>query len=526
MKKILLLFISVQVNIVYCQAPGSNQCDRGYTYINPANADFTVPNFGWHLDFEDDFNGTQLDANKWENHYGWGARQNGSGSEQEYYTDGQNMIISNGTLKLTAKSEYVHEMRDPTIDPYETLSDNIQNLRYFNYTSGMISSKRKFSYGKYEIMCKIPDAYGAWPAFWTFGDAPAGGTSEIDCFEFYKGNFNRQGTNLHRSPNSNTATSCGYDTYGAGFTTAFHLYGIVYTEKYIEWYRDNVLIRRADKYLHLPYFLALFITGGAPFEVLFNFYAVNLAYPGDDSQMRIIANLAVETEIINPFIISPYPMSQFYPCTFEIDYIRHYSHTPCSSNPSVLTGAQLNNGLISSSAANSLYSFNQNDLIVYNLSINNSQNLQLRACNTIAITDEFEAVEGCDLLAKADAEYCCTPDAGYRLSSNNGSTSDSVYSYNRIDDFKTEGKQLDQNSNTSSNEISIQPNPNNGSFSVETHSLNSKNVKIMSNLGIIVHEGVFNESTYQLDLNLNNGLYYIEIFDGVRRTNQILIIEN
>ncbi len=53
----------------------------------------------WVLVFEENFDGNSLDLSRWN----YGPRIRYCGPEQQYYTSGNNIEVSNGILKLIAK---------------------------------------------------------------------------------------------------------------------------------------------------------------------------------------------------------------------------------------------------------------------------------------------------------------------------------------------------------------------------------------------------------------------------------------
>ena len=85
--------------------------------------------------------------------YDVGTGSNGWGNnESQYYTSRpENVVISNGTLKITARRE--------------TFSGS-------NFTSARLVTRDKFSfkYGKVEARAKLPAGIGTWPAIWMLGN--------------------------------------------------------------------------------------------------------------------------------------------------------------------------------------------------------------------------------------------------------------------------------------------------------------------------------------------------------------------
>jgi beta-glucanase (GH16 family) len=168
------------------------------------------------------------DSNMWgldegNGYYGWGN------AEQQYYTNRtDNALISEGTLKITAK---------------------IESYNGFNYTSAKLNTreKRMFQFGRFEISAKLPATGGMWPAIFMFGEDhqwfnlqswPDCG--EIDVMEFNGNNP----TIIHDS------IHCGYYNYGNGrprFNQTsiqnpqeFNNYRIDWTPDYIRWFINDV----------------------------------------------------------------------------------------------------------------------------------------------------------------------------------------------------------------------------------------------------------------------------------------------
>ena len=99
----------------------------------------------WNLVWADEFNGFTFDATKWTPQTGAGGWGN---NELQYYTARpENIEVSNGSLKIIARSETYNGS---------------------NYTSARLRSINKgdWTYGKFEARIKMPAAQGLWPAFW------------------------------------------------------------------------------------------------------------------------------------------------------------------------------------------------------------------------------------------------------------------------------------------------------------------------------------------------------------------------
>jgi beta-glucanase (GH16 family) len=108
---------------------------------------------GAQLIWHDEFDGTSLDASKWQydtsrNKEGW------FNGERQYYSAGQNVRVANGLLTIEARREKLDRARFPDWGGQE-------------YTSARIYSKGLgWTYGFYEVRAKLPCARGTWPAIW------------------------------------------------------------------------------------------------------------------------------------------------------------------------------------------------------------------------------------------------------------------------------------------------------------------------------------------------------------------------
>jgi beta-glucanase (GH16 family) len=201
---------------------------------------------------------------------GWGN------NELEYYTNrSDNIIISNGTLKITAKKE--------------AFSGSA-------YTSARILSKGKFStkYGKVEVRAKLPAGVGTWPAIWMLGSNidqvgwPACG--EIDIMEHKGSDQNRVYGTLHH-PGHSGGNGDGSTTTVSTATTDFNVYALEWTASLIKFsVNGNV-------------FYTFNNTGSLPFNQ--NFF--------------VILNFAMGGTFGGP--VDP----SFNSATMEVDYVRVYN---------------------------------------------------------------------------------------------------------------------------------------------------------------------------------------------------------
>lgn len=124
---------------------------------------------GWEKVFDEEFDGTSLDASKWNPTYNWGHTHN-----HRAYCAAENVTVSGGKLRI--KGEF---RRHPDAPQTATSGGKTYSL---DYTSGAIDTHGKFSvqYGYIEGRFKAPWQLGTWPAFWMLQD---GWPPEIDILE-------------------------------------------------------------------------------------------------------------------------------------------------------------------------------------------------------------------------------------------------------------------------------------------------------------------------------------------------------
>ena len=178
------------------------------------------------LVWEDEFDGDTLSKENWVSETG----SNGWGNnELQNYTEDENVLVSEGTLKIIAKKT---ELTPGTI----------------GYTSARLNSTTNFKYGRMEIRAKIPDhkGNGLWPALWMLGSNiqtagwPACG--EIDIMEYVSFDPNQIHFSIHSVANNHkdgTQVTSG-PVLLETLEEEFHHYGILWTDKYLKFYIDDI----------------------------------------------------------------------------------------------------------------------------------------------------------------------------------------------------------------------------------------------------------------------------------------------
>lgn len=227
------------------------------------------------LVWSDEFNSNGApDPTKWG--YDIGTGDNGWGNnELQYYTSrSENVTVTNGVLRITARKE---------------------NYNGMAYTSTRMLSKGKFQfkYGRVEISAKLPEGIGTWPALWMLGSNfdqvswPACG--EIDIMEHLGRDPNViHGTFHYPGRFGGNANSGSLRIQNA--STEFHKYSV-------DWRADKIQIFVDDQLIH-----TLTNSADLPFNQEF-FLIVNLAMGGNWPGP------------VDPAVTS---------AVFEVDYIRVY----------------------------------------------------------------------------------------------------------------------------------------------------------------------------------------------------------
>lgn len=195
-----------------------------------SDSEVYVPN--WQLFWSDEFNGNQVDETVWSKvHHG-----NPANGEIQFYTPREeNVVVSNGTLKLIARKE-TYTGQGPWMNEPVT--------RF--YTSGKVETQGKltFRYGKIEARMKLPRGKGTWPAFWMLGenlfDTGVGWPKcgEIDIMEHGQ-DFDNLGAAIHTESYNHTIGTQKTGTYIiSDYDTDFHIYGVEWSENKLSFHVD------------------------------------------------------------------------------------------------------------------------------------------------------------------------------------------------------------------------------------------------------------------------------------------------
>ncbi len=200
------------------------------TYLPTDNTGYTSPLQypGYSLVWNDEFSGSSLKLNYWNQEIGNGNSGWGN-NELEYYTDSpKNIFLSKGNLIIEARKEA---------------------FSGFSYTSARITTQNKkhFKFGRIDIRAKLPVGKGMWPALWMLGsNIPSVGwpaCGEIDIMELIGSYPGRVSGTMHwKSVSGNTGSKgAKYFLPTGDFSQEFHVFSIVWAKDSIKWYVDNHL---------------------------------------------------------------------------------------------------------------------------------------------------------------------------------------------------------------------------------------------------------------------------------------------
>ncbi len=124
-----------------------------------------IPPPGYKLVWSDDFDYTgPPDPTKWTYEKGF-VRNN----EPQLYTDRpENVRVEAGHLVIEARKERV---KNPDVDP--KAKNTSRHIEFADFTSASVTTYglASWTYGRFEVRAKLPNAKGDWPAIWMLGDS-------------------------------------------------------------------------------------------------------------------------------------------------------------------------------------------------------------------------------------------------------------------------------------------------------------------------------------------------------------------
>lgn len=179
--------------------------------------------------FEDDFDSDALDRSKWMV-VGPDLWVN---NEQQAYIDSPDTIHILPAGSIAGAQGGVLAIQPKYQPGYRTPSG-----RTADFVSGRITTRGKFdfTYGTASARIKMPDAKGAWPAFWMLGNGEWPATGEIDIME-YVGEKDWISSALHGPGYSGDTPLVARHVFTNGSdVTDWHIYSV-------DWSPDEILFR-------------------------------------------------------------------------------------------------------------------------------------------------------------------------------------------------------------------------------------------------------------------------------------------
>ena len=320
----------------------------------------------WRYQDGDEFS-WGIDKNKWHLGFPWGDKI----FTQRTYVSTENIKEKDGQISFTIqKSDTLIRLHPTEIDSAAFKKNRLNlvdsNKFRFLYSGGLLWSKRKYSYGYYELKFKGVEGSEIWPAFWLYGGEP---NYEIDFFELKGEQPNDLHVDIHcpdgcRNYRKNIIgqrVSYGHWVkLNAKLKDNYNVLAGEWTSTYVKWYLNGELIAYASTNITMP--MGLSIGNG-----------INVT--GSDY---------------------PKKNSTAFPNTFEVDYLRIYrsdtladtrylsKHLPTMSNDPQLSAGDLQTKKTSAKLTNSQPFKKSEQLLTVSIQQVSKQELQLRVLGQAA----------------------------------------------------------------------------------------------------------------------------------------------
>ncbi|HEX9780420.1 MAG TPA: family 16 glycosylhydrolase [bacterium] len=187
---------------------------------------------GWHLVWEDEFEGEAVDPARWRVEHA--------------------ALVKNNELQFYASDDV--DVRDGRL----VLRSQARPLGGRQYTSGLVETKGKFAqaFGRFEVRAKLPGGQGIWPAHWLL-PTDGGWPPELDIMELLGHEPNTVYLTQHWGAWPNNRLG-GEPFTGPDFTQDFHTFALEWEPDEIRWYVDGELRHRSREHVPtVPCFLIL-----------------------------------------------------------------------------------------------------------------------------------------------------------------------------------------------------------------------------------------------------------------------------
>ena len=304
---IMKTFSKVAIGILSLGIAATSAAEGDFTEISYAEAK------GWQLDWNDEFDGKDVDESKWEWEQNcWG----GGNNELQCYTDRyKNSFLEDGKLIIRAHKETFKGPAEP-----EDVNARA-GKKTLPYTSARMRTKNKgdWTFGRIEVRAKLPAGQGIWPAIWMlptdfkYGTWAASG--EIDIIEMVSQDPDEPNKHVHGTIHygqawpKNVYSGETFVFEDSDPSKEFHTYAIEWADGEMRWYIDET--HYATQYGSGWYTQIQDETG--------DYYNVEGNAPFNE-RFHLLLNVAVGGNWPG----APDETTKF-PVQMEVDYVRVYS---------------------------------------------------------------------------------------------------------------------------------------------------------------------------------------------------------
>lgn len=229
---------------------------------------------GWHLVWNDEFDGKEIDSSKWDFQLGTGSQYGlvGWGNNELQYYRKENAFVKDGNLVIEARKE-----------DFQGQAYTSARLRTVKDDDSQLFTK---TYGRIEARIKMPSGNGIWPAFWLLPATKDYGTwassGEIDIMEA-KGRLpNRIYGTVHfgQAWPGNKYSGGMYKFKNASTISDFHVYSLEWEPGLLRWLVDDEVFYETSQWWSLGVNESMPYDYPAPFDKPF-YILLNLALGGN-----------------------------------------------------------------------------------------------------------------------------------------------------------------------------------------------------------------------------------------------------
>lgn len=195
----------------------------------------------WNLTFEDDFDASRLNTERWITGYYWGKTL----MNDTYALEGEHQIFKDSNIELRDSCATVSTRREEAEGKVWSPKWGFRTKK-FNYTSGLISTGQSFRqlYGKFEAKVRFTGAFPINHAFWMTGEQIV---PHIDIFKsvYPKGKHLEAGLTSAQPQKEPLGNRVRIN--GARFAGEFFIYSLEWTPEMLVWRINGIEVHRQTK---------------------------------------------------------------------------------------------------------------------------------------------------------------------------------------------------------------------------------------------------------------------------------------